>query len=306
MLDVLSRSTSSIFWKDFLFLKTASDQNYSGSSLTSIRLASMSLNNNKKICFLKSDKKLALQTDDDGNPLLLFHHFQSLPTLNLKQDQKFIPITGTDPIVTPVILNTLPIKNYSQTVPKWTSLQNVTRATEFQNYNAEIETTTISNAIILPLPLLVVFLTSINQSPATIALLLITKMMHLDAIKNKTERTSSPFHEHLQTFDDLLTASSNESYKDSCGYIIQWIYLTMLNWIKPIWYSLAHDQHTIKWFEASISKLTKNDTYQHKITKEIPWPPQNFELTPMLPSQLWAPIKINTLTETSNNFPYLP
>jgi hypothetical protein len=78
-------------WKDF-FLKSASDQDYSGSSLSSIKLASTSFSTHEKIRFLESGKTLMMLSDDDGNSLLLFHHFHHMPSSNMKQESKLVTI----------------------------------------------------------------------------------------------------------------------------------------------------------------------------------------------------------------------
>jgi hypothetical protein len=100
-------------WKD-IFLNSASNQHYSGSSLSSIKLASRSLNTNEKIRLLESDKNLTMLTDDDENSLLLFHNFQNMPSLTSKHENKLVAIAGLKSLMTPVIINTPSIKNYSQ------------------------------------------------------------------------------------------------------------------------------------------------------------------------------------------------
>jgi hypothetical protein len=128
-------------WKNF-FLSMASDKSYSGSSLSSIKSASMSFSTQEKIRFLEADKSLSLLSDDDGNSLLILHNFHHLTSSNQTNDQKLVAIAGLDSFSSPVIINTPSIKNYSQIVPKWDILKNLKSTTEFQTYCNEMETTT--------------------------------------------------------------------------------------------------------------------------------------------------------------------
>ncbi len=140
------------YWKDF-FLSLSTDPNYSGSSISSIRTASVSFSTQEKLRFLESDPNLVLLADDDGNSILAFHHFHSMPT-TFNNDQKLVAIAGFDEMATPVIINIASIKNYSQVVPKWEFLQQVNTTSDFQDYKLELETTTLRNTIIIPLPVL--------------------------------------------------------------------------------------------------------------------------------------------------------
>jgi hypothetical protein len=91
-------------------------------------------------------------------------------------------------MATPIIINTASIKNYSQLVPKWDILQNVKTKAEFQNYNFDFESTTLRNAIIIPLPILCIILTSPDHSPASLAMKLLHKMHYLDDLNTKTKK----------------------------------------------------------------------------------------------------------------------
>lgn len=249
-------------WKDF-FLKAASDKDYSGSSLSSIKLASTSLSTQDKIRLLESDKNLSMLTDDDGNSLLLFHKFQNMPSTIMKHENKLVALAGFDSFSTPVIINTPSIKNYSQVVPKWDILQNINSTSEFQNYCADVESTTISNAIIIPLPLLCVFLTTDDQTPANLAIQLIAEMKRLDSIHKTSAKNDHSPPKNLQDLENLSTSSSTESYLEHCGYIIQWLFLTLSNRIKPVRYSIARDTSIIQWFENCTLELSKDNFYQH-------------------------------------------
>jgi hypothetical protein len=65
-----------------------------------------------------------------------------------------------------VIINASSIKNYSQAVPKWEPLHDFQSVAEFQSYTLEMESATLPNTIIIPIPILHVIITSLNQSPA--------------------------------------------------------------------------------------------------------------------------------------------
>lgn len=196
-------------WQEF-FMKAASDKDYSGSSLSSIKLASTSLITLDKIRLLESDKNLSMLTDDDGNSLLLFHKFQNMPS-TMKHENKLVAIAGFDSFSTPVIINTPSIQNYSQVVPKWEILQNINSTSEFQNYCADVESTTISNAIIIPLPLLCVFLTTDDQTPANLAIQLIAEMKRLDSIHKASTKNDHSISKNLQDLDTLSTSSGTEA-----------------------------------------------------------------------------------------------
>ncbi len=127
---------------------------------------------------------MVLLTDGDGNSLLAFHHFHTLSHSNLQVNQKLVAIAGFDHLATPVIINASSIKNYSQNAPKWESLSTIQTVAEFQNYNLETESTTSQNTIIIPIPIICVILTSPNQSPANLALLILNEMKHLDHLSN--------------------------------------------------------------------------------------------------------------------------
>jgi hypothetical protein len=104
-----STTPSNTFWKDF-FLKLSSDPSYSGCSLSSIQTAaSLTFSTQEKLRFLESDPNLVLLADDDGNSLLAFHHFHSMPTAS--HEQKLVAIAGFDKMATPVIINNALIKN---------------------------------------------------------------------------------------------------------------------------------------------------------------------------------------------------
>ncbi len=162
----------------------------------------------------------------------------------------------------PVIISTPSIKNYSQTVPKWEKLQNIDSTTAFQNYCYDVETTTISNAIIIPLPLLRIFLTTEGQEPADIALRLLNEMKCLDSLQNNTTKPDLSPSKKFQDLDTLSTISCQESYLEHCGYIIQWLSIAMSNRIKPVRYSIAQDATILHWFNNSNPELPTNNVYK--------------------------------------------
>ncbi len=140
----------------------------------------MSLSTQEKFHFLEAVKSLKMLTDDDGNSLLLLHNFHHMTSPLHKNDQKLVAIAGLDSCVSPVIINTPSIKNCSQLEPKWDILKNLKSAIEFQNYCEEMETMTISNAIIIPLQLLHIFLTSTDLSPASLTIQVINEITCLN------------------------------------------------------------------------------------------------------------------------------
>jgi hypothetical protein len=183
-------------WKN-IFLSMASHKSYSGSSLSSIKSPSMSFSIQEKIRFLEADKSLSLLPDDDGNSLLILHNFHHLTSSNQTNDQKLAAIARLDSFSSPVIINTPSIKNYSQIVPKWDILKILKSTTEFQTYCDEMETTTISNAIIIPLQLLHIFITPTNLSPESLAIKVLNEMNRLDTsnqMSSNSQRTPSYKH----------------------------------------------------------------------------------------------------------------
>jgi hypothetical protein len=184
-----------------MFLKSASNQHYSGCSLSSIKLALKSFSTQEKIRFFESYKNLTLLSDDDGDSFLLLHNFHLMPPNEHKQEHKLIATAGFDTFSAPVIINTHSIKNYSQIAPKWENLQDIMTTMGCKDYNSNVETTTISNAIIIPLPLLRIILSANVQSPASLALLLINEMKRLDSLTrlttantNSSQPNDSPRH----------------------------------------------------------------------------------------------------------------
>jgi hypothetical protein len=180
----------------------------------------------------------------------------------MKQESKLVAIAGFDTIPTPVIISTPSIKNYSQTVPKWEKLHIVDSTTAFQNYCYDVETTIISNAIIILLPLLRIFLTTEDQKPADIALRLLNEMKRLDSLQKNTTKPDLSPSKKFQDLDTLSTISCQESYLEHCGYIIQWLFIAMSNRIKPVCYSIARDATILHWFNNSNPELPKNNVYK--------------------------------------------
>lgn len=52
-----------------------------------------------------------LRADDDGNLLFIFHNFHNMFSLNLKHENQLVAIAGFEYLMTPIIINTLLIKN---------------------------------------------------------------------------------------------------------------------------------------------------------------------------------------------------
>jgi hypothetical protein len=148
-----SPPASNFSWKE-VFLSLALDPHYTGCNLSSIKTTSLILSTQEKLHFLKSDPSLVLLTDDNRNSLLAFHHFQTISSPLNQKDQKLVAITRFNHMATSVIINSASIKNYSQVVPKWDNLKKIKTMTDLQNYGLETETTTLHNAIIIPLPIL--------------------------------------------------------------------------------------------------------------------------------------------------------
>jgi hypothetical protein len=93
-------------------------------------------------------------------------------------------------------------------------------------------------------------------------------MKCLDSIKlTLTNESSQPTALHDTNI--LLTSSSTEYYLENCGYIIQWLYLTTLNRIKPVCYSIAHDSSIIHWYMDSSSKSSANTTSYNTTNKDV-------------------------------------
>jgi hypothetical protein len=232
-----SLTTSS--WKD-IFMSLASDPHYSGCSLSSIKAAPLTFSTQETLRFLESDSNLVLLTDDDGNSLLVLHHFHTISQAHNQNDQKLVAIAGFIHLATPVIINTSSVKNYSQIVPKWELFQNTKTISEFQNYNSELEPITLRNAIIIPLPLLRIILTSPDQSPAALATKILHEMHQLDHLINaKTIKDSSHIELAHAAENKTNNTFTQDSFIENCGYIIQWLFLAQANRIKPVHSSLA-------------------------------------------------------------------
>jgi hypothetical protein len=172
-------------WKDF-FLNLAADPNYTGSSLSSIKNASLTFSTSETLRFLETDPGHVLLTDDDGNSLLIFHHFQSISSPVLKNESTLVAIACVDPMATPVIINTSSIKNYSQLVPSSQTIKTISSQEEFQNITSGLETITLRNAIVIPLQLLKVILSTDNHSPDHLAIEILQAMHQLDLTHNPT------------------------------------------------------------------------------------------------------------------------
>jgi hypothetical protein len=197
-----------ISWKN-AFLALASDPNYSGVNISSIKAASLSFSTHETLRFLETIPNLVLLTDDDGNSLLAFHHFKTMPSDQNPQDQKLVAIAGFDHKATPVIVNVSSIKNYFQVVPKWDYLKLATSSLDLKNL--ELETTTLRNAIIIPIQLLRIFLSSPDQSPASLAIQILLEMKRLDLHHTANPVTSSPASEPLRVHSPMVTASFFQS-----------------------------------------------------------------------------------------------
>jgi hypothetical protein len=80
--------------------------------------------------------------------------------------------------------------------PNFQTNQKLVAATQtvakFQNFNLEVESTTLQNAIIIPISILLVILTSPNQSPANLAILILNVMKHLDHLNNTKNKKELP------------------------------------------------------------------------------------------------------------------
>jgi hypothetical protein len=77
------------------------------------------------------------------------------------------------------------------------------------------------------------------------------------------ESTDSSQTKTLLKTETSPASSFSESYLENCNYIIQWLYLSMNNRIKPVCYCLASDPHILQWLnivntEASQTKQSKN------------------------------------------------
>ncbi len=78
-------------------------------------------------------------------------------------DQKLVTVAGFNHMATLVIINVTSIENYSQVVPTWNHLKNVSMALDLQNWDLELENTTLHNAIIIPITILQIILSSLDN-----------------------------------------------------------------------------------------------------------------------------------------------
>lgn len=130
MASISTSTSTSLTWKDH-FTKLAIETSHQGSSLSSIRNASLHFSTQEMLWFLVSDMSLMLLVDDKSKSLLVFHHFKSFTCIFSKQESKLVAVAGINHMAMPVVLNTTFIKNYSQFIPTFDSFKNQFITSEF-------------------------------------------------------------------------------------------------------------------------------------------------------------------------------
>ncbi len=152
-------------------MKFPADPHHTGSSLTSIKNASLLFSTQQTLWFLETDLSHILLADDDGNSLLILHHFHTISSPVLKNELTLVTIAGVNAMATPVIISMSSIRNYSQMVLSPNAIKSIKLIEELQEITSGLETITLQNAVIIPLKLLKVicYLTPKHQnsSPST-------------------------------------------------------------------------------------------------------------------------------------------
>jgi hypothetical protein len=131
-----------------------------------------------------------------------------------------------------------------------------------------------------------IFLSSPDQSPASLAIQILLEMKRLDLHHTANPVTSSPASEPLQQLEHQNSPSPFDRFMDNCGYIVQWLLLASSNRIKPVRYSLARNPEIIQWYASQKSELVSKtsiltditsttDSHKNKIvTLQVPSPLQ--------------------------------